>query len=203
MRASAFRRVGTRLVVPVALTSFLCGACLAAEAGSPEDAAQPAVWTTKKLDFVFQGFTAKYSCDGLKDKVTRALLQLGSQKKDLKVREMGCVNGFGRPDPFPGVSIKMSVLQPASGSTDSSQPPVAAHWKPVKINLRDINDYPNDSGECELYEQIREKVVPLFSTRNVDLSGICVPHQESAAGPTLKLEVLQADAKDTRSASAK
>lgn len=194
MAISALRSLGTRLAVSVAVASLLSGVCFAAEGTPPGEAGEQAVWTQKELSFVFQGFTTHYSCDGLKDKMTRALLQLGANKKDLQVHEVGCVRGFGRPDFFPGVRVKMTVLQPATSSTDSSKTPVAASWKPVAVNLRDINSYPNDSGECELYEQIRDKVLPLFATRNINLAGTCVPHQESAAGPSLKLEVLQPDA---------
>ncbi|HEY3785195.1 MAG TPA: hypothetical protein VGL55_07950 [Steroidobacteraceae bacterium] len=194
MAMSALSGLGMRLAVPVAVASLLSGVCLAAEGTPADESGQQAVWTQKELSFVFQGFTTRYSCDGLKDKMTSALLQLGANKKDLQVHETGCVRGFGRPDFFPGVRVKMTVLQPAASSTDSSQAPVAAHWKPIAVNLRDVNSYPNDSGECELYEQIRDKVLPLFTTRNVNLSGTCVPHQESAAGPSLKLEVLQPDA---------
>ncbi|HET9390870.1 MAG TPA: hypothetical protein VFO44_14570 [Steroidobacteraceae bacterium] len=203
MAMSALRSLGTRLAVPVAVASLLSGVCFAAEGTPPGEAGEQAVWTQKELNFTFQGFTTHYSCDGLKDKMTRALLQLGANKKDLQVHETGCVRGFGRPDFFPGVRIKMMVLQPAASSTDASQTAVAAHWKPVAINLRDINSYPNDSGECELYEQIRDKVLPLFTTRNVSLSGICVPHQESAAGPSLKMEVLQPDTQSVPVASTK
>ncbi|MGX9554760.1 hypothetical protein ACWXZL_34270, partial [Pseudomonas aeruginosa] len=64
----------------------------------------------------------------------------------------------------------MRVLQPA-GTPDAPKaadpPPVAAHWKPLDLKLRD--NFTTDSGECELVEQIRHKIVPLFATRNVDL----------------------------------
>lgn len=159
------------------------------EAASAER--QPAVWTEKELTFVYQGFTTKYSCDGLRDKVRDVLLDLGARKKGLKVTQLGCSSSLGRPDPFPGVRVKMSVLLPASGTADEKQAPVPAHWKPVDLKLR--NSFTTDSGECELVEQIRNKIVPLFATRNVELRTTCVPHQASAASPSLKLEVLAPD----------
>jgi hypothetical protein len=158
-------------------------------AGEP----QSAVWTEKELSFTYQGFTTKYSCDGLRDKVRDVLLDLGAEKKGLKVMELGCSN-FSGPDPFPGVRVKMRVLQPA-GSPDAAkaadQTPVAAHWKPVELKLR--NSYSTDSGECELVEQIRHSIVPLFAARNVELQTTCIPHQVSVARPVLKMEVLVAD----------
>ncbi len=165
-----------------------CAAAVAAEgtAGEP----QSAVWTEKELTFVYQGFTTRYSCDGLRDKVRGVLLDLGARKKGLKVSELGCASPAGRPDPFPGVRVKMSVLQPASAS-NASQASVPAHWKPVDLKLRD--SFAIDSGECELVEQIRDKILPLFATRNVELKTTCVPHQASPGRPSLKLEVLAPD----------
>jgi hypothetical protein len=141
------------------------------------------------VTFVYQGFTTRYSCDGLRDKVRGVLLDLGAEKKGLKVLELGCTSPWGRPDPFPGVKVKMSVLQPASGTADDKA--VAAHWKPVDLKLRD--SFITDSGECELVEQIRHTFVPLFAARNVDLKTDCIPHQASASRPSLKLEVLAPD----------
>jgi len=164
----------------------------AAEAGE----AQPAVWTDKELTFVYQGFTTRYSCDGLRDKVRGVLLDLGARKKGLKVLELGCGSPSGRPDPFPGVRVKMSVLQPASGSAADQQAAVPAHWKPVDLKLRD--SFYTDSGECELVEQIKQKTLPLFATRNVELKTTCIPHQASASRPSLKMEALMADKQDEK-----
>ncbi|MGH8138732.1 MAG: hypothetical protein ACREVV_11130 [Steroidobacteraceae bacterium] len=194
--------MGTRLAVPAAAL-LMCAPLwvAAAEGSSAGEEAQSGIWKQKELTFVYQGFTAKYSCDGLRDEVRRALLQLGADKKDLQVRETGCTSGFGRPDPFPGVRVKMNVLEPAAGGTDDKQPSVQAHWKPVDLKLRDT--YVTDSGECELVDEIRRKILPLFATRNVSYRTDCIPHQASAVGPSLKLEVLMADRKDQKVADGK
>lgn len=151
---------------------------------------------------MYQGFTTRYSCDGLRDKVRSVLLDLGAEKKGLKVMQMGCSSPTGRPDPFPGVRVKMRVLQPADSpdAAKAADPtPVAAHWKPLDLKLRD--NFTTDSGECELVEQIRHKIVPLFATRNVDLQTTCIPHQATAARPILKMEVLVPD--DVQQAAAR
>jgi len=181
-------------LVPALAAGLLAAPVWSAEAQSastPAVESQQAVWTEKELTFVYQGFTTRYSCDGLRDKVRGVLLDLGAEKKGLKVLQLGCSSPSGRPDPFPGVRVKMSVLQPASGTADDKQAPVAAHWKPVDLKLRD--SFTTESGECELVEQIRHKIVPLFATRNVDLKATCIPHQATAARPTLRLEVLAPD----------
>jgi hypothetical protein len=190
---------GAARAVPALAACLLVSSAWGAEAGSASASAsssgapvesQPAVWTDKELTFVYLGFTTRYSCDGLRDKVRAVLLDLGAQKKDLKVQQLGCSSATGRPDPFPGVRVKMRVLLPASG-TAGDEAPVAAHWKPVDLKLRD--SFTTDSGECELVEQIRHKIVPLFATRNVDLKTTCIPHQATASRPSLKLEVLAPD----------
>src|SRR3984893_11367016 len=174
---------GTARPVPALAACLLVSSAWAAEAGSASTGeGQPAVWTEKELTFVYQGLTTKYYCDGLRDKVRSVLLDLGAQKKDLKVQQLGCSSSMGRPDPFPGVRVKMKVLQPASGTADEQQTPVAAHWKPVDLKLRD--SFSTDSGECELVEQIRHTIVPLFATRNVDLKTDCIPHQATATRPS-------------------
>jgi hypothetical protein len=151
----------------------------------------PAVWADKELTFVYQGFTTKYSCDGLRDKMRGVLLDLGAEKKSLKVLQLGCSSPAGRPDPFPGVRVKMRVLQPAGNSTDDKEPPVPAHWQLLDLKFRD--SFTMDSGECELMEQIRQKVLPQFSVRNVEFKSTCIPHQASPTRPILKSEVLKPD----------
>jgi hypothetical protein len=192
--------IRARLIVPAVVAGVLGAPVWAAAVGAGNSATAPAgepqsaVWTEKELTFVYQGFTTRYSCDGLRDKVRSVLLDLGAQKKDLKVMEMGCASPAGRPDPFPGVRVKMRVLQPADSpdAAKAADPtPVAAHWQPVDLKLRD--NFTTDSGECELVEQIRHKIVPLFAARNVDLQTTCIPHQATVGRPILKMEVLVPD----------
>jgi hypothetical protein len=183
-----------RWVVPAAVTFILGSPVGAAEGGGQAAAAgeaQPpvwAVWTDKELTYVYQGFTTRYSCDGLRDKIRGVLLDLGADKKTLKVLQLGCSSPDGRPDPFPGVRVKVKVVQPA-GPNDT--PTGQAHWKAIDLKLRD--SFTTDSGECELMEQIRDKILPLFATRNVDYKADCIPHQATATRPSLKLEVLWPD----------
>jgi hypothetical protein len=149
--------------------------------------AQPAVWTHKEKRYTYMGFTSHYSCDGLRDKIRTTLLKFGA-RKDLEVTSTGCAGGSGRPVPFPGVSIKMQVLTPAS-STDTQ--PLQAHWKLVDLTAsRDPLDV---AGDCELIEQIKEQVLPLFTTRNVQYQSTCIPNQLQVGSTQLKAEVLVAD----------
>ena len=55
-------------------------------------------WTPREFRFTYQGFTAKYSCDGLSGRIKEVLLLLGARKQDLNVAPTGCSGGFGQAD---------------------------------------------------------------------------------------------------------
>jgi len=162
-----------------------------AAAGTDEGAEQ-AIWTPKDAHFVFQGFTSKYSCDGLQAKVKSALLQLGA-RKDLRVEEGACERPGGGPEPFPNVNVKMNVLGLGeSRAVDHGGEVVPAHWRMVDLRLD--KDPLWQAEDCELLEQIKHTFLPLFATRKVDYHSECVPHQVAPGGTWLRAEVLVADA---------
>ena len=173
------------------------GIAAAGEAATEVADTQPATWTPKELSFLYQGFTTRYSCDGLRAKVRSALLILGARKEDLVVNESGCVSPNGGPEFFPGVRIKMQVLTPvtAAAATPAANT-VAAHWKAVDLRLD--RDALSQSGDCELLEQIKQSILPLFTTRNIKYSSTCVPHQLSAGGTILKADLLVSDAPEAK-----
>ena len=142
-----------------------------------------AVWTPKELTFTYLGHTTKYTCDGLRDKVRGMLIALGA-RSDLQVNAFGCI----RPEPLPGVRIKMNVLEPAGQGAGQA---VAAHWKTVDLLAhRDLLDA---AGDCELVAQLRQVVLPLFATRNVDASSTCQYRQLPVGTTRLKADVLIPD----------
>ena len=149
----------------------------------------PAVWVPKHVQFIYQGFTTHYSCDGLRDEVRTMLDKLGA--KDLKVRELACTSPPGVPSPFPGVYVNMRVLVPASSAAASKAknagPPVQAQWKDVV--LMPENASYEEEGQCELIEQFKETFLPLFSTRNIKYGSTCIPHQ-IVLGTHLSAQVL-------------
>jgi hypothetical protein len=185
----------SRITIAAVLATLAGVGAPAAWAAEPAaDSAQLAAWTPKELHFVYQGFTTRYSCDGLRDKVRSALLALGA-RKDLTVHEGVCSSAAGRPEPFPGVNIKMQVLTPLTATAAAPDATaVAAHWKTVDLRLN--RDALSESGDCELIEQIKQSILPLFTTRNVEYSSNCVPHQLSSGGTRLRAEVLVPDAPD-------
>jgi hypothetical protein len=190
-----FRNPGKRFVRSqlVALATVAALTCAAARANPPPDESavsgpEVAVWTPKELNFIYRGFTTEYSCDGLQDKMKYVLIKLGA-RRDVQTRGFGCTRLRG-PDPFAGVRIRINVLQLAG--KQSAQAVVPAHWKSIDL-LADRNPV-DAAADCELIEQIKQKVLPLFAARNVDFGSACVPHQLLIGGTRLKAEVLIADA---------
>ena len=162
-----------------------------------------AVWAPKELRFTFMGFTAKYSCDGLQDRIRSVLLKLGA-RPDLHVSQGPCAAPLGTPTPFPSVNIKMNVLEPASAAppVNGGAPPqvVAAHWK--RVDLTGSGDAVKEAGDCEVIEQIRQSILPQFTTRNIDYKSTCVPNQLTLGGTQLRADVLVVDEQGTKGTNA-
>jgi hypothetical protein len=142
-------RSTSRRVAPAAvLAVLLCGPLLAA---TPADGsgAVSAVWTPKELRFVFMGFTSHYSCDGLADVMRKVLLLLGARKGDLKVSPTPCTTPFGRPDPFPGVTVRMNVLVPSSATAAvaESNSGNAADYRRAMVACLDARGYSAQWGQ--------------------------------------------------------
>jgi hypothetical protein len=146
----------------------------------------PAHWVERKFRFVYQGFTTRYSCQGLRDKVRDVLLQLGARASDLSVRQIACTTGFSQPDPNPSVGGTFYVLEPASGTTEQ---PLDAAWQRVNVSVG--RGGLDTAGQCELVEQVKQRILPLFTTRNVAFQPRCIPHKLTPSGSSLSVEVLK------------
>jgi hypothetical protein len=197
-----YPRFPLRIASMAVLAALLCGPVWA-ETPDSASGAVPAEWTPKEMRFIYMGFTAKFSCDGLADRMRQVLLLLGA-RKDLRVSPTACASGFGRPDPFPGVTIKMNVLEPADSKGaqgNASAQTVPAHWKMVDVDSALARDPLWRAGQCELLEQIKQTILPMFSARNVHYQSNCIPNQLNVGATQLKAELLIADPQDTKSAS--
>ena len=185
-------RFFSRLASAAAMMTLL--AAMPAMAAAQDSVA--AVWVPRQVQFIYQGFTTHYSCDGLRDTIRGMLERLGAH--DLDVQQFGCVRVSG-PSPFPGVRVRMRVLVPASSAEASRDhdagAPVQAHWK--EVTLMPANADISEQGNCELIEQFKETFLPLFTTRHVNYSSSCVPHQITL-GTHLTAQVLMAPGKADR-----
>jgi hypothetical protein len=163
-----------------------------ARAAEPADvAAPPAHWVTRTFDYTYMGFTARFSCDGLRDNVRDILLALGARRKDLEITSRGCTNLNG-PEPFPGVIAHFSVLVPDTtedtGKVANAAEP-AAQWHTV--DLVKVTSWGRNDAPCELLEQIQAKALPLFTTRNLNFRSSCFPHQVTLGEIQFKVDVLR------------
>jgi hypothetical protein len=126
----------------------------------------PAVWVRRHVQFFYQSFTTRFTCDGLRNQIENMLLRLGA--RDVHVREIGCA-GIG-PQSSPGVDATLQVLVPAA----AGQPHVAAAWR--KVVLISGRASLEQAGDCDLAAQFRRKVLPVFPARDIVLRASCVPH---------------------------
>jgi hypothetical protein len=131
------------------------------------------------------GFTSTYSCDGLADSLQRLLLAAGA-RQDAHSRPGTCAAPAGRPDKFARADLTFYTLAPNGDAKVAGGEPGLGLWRPVEISIRSPRELAN--GDCELVEQFRAQVLPMFTTRNIDDHTTCVPHQESGSVINLHFE---------------
>ena len=164
----------------------LCGSSMTAIAGEISAAApEQGVWQKHEYSFQYFGFTTTYSCDGLASKL-RVLLIAAGARADAKSISGACVRGFGNPDKLARANLKFYTLAP-SGNGKNASPSIDGVWRSVAFADRSPREV--GLGDCELIEQFRDKVLPMFTTRNVENRMTCVPNQLSGSGINLKFEV--------------
>ncbi len=150
-----------------------------------ESAQERGVWHKHEYSFAYMGFTSKYSCDGLADKIKLLLIAAGA-RQDAKSRPGACAEGFGRPDRFARANLTFYTLAPNGADTATDGKAVAGVWRSVSFADRSPREL--STGDCELVEQFRNNVLPMFNTRNVDYRTTCVPHQISGSVIRLQFE---------------
>jgi hypothetical protein len=165
----------------------LLAALLGSSAAFADDSAasqEPGVWQKHQYSFAFMGFTTTYSCDGLADKLKRLLLAAGA-RKDVKSQPGACASPFGRPDKFARADLTFYTLAPGTEQAADAQA-VAGTWRSVTFAARSPRELA--TGDCELVEQFKTNVLPMFTIRNLNNQTTCVPHQESGSVINLKFE---------------
>jgi hypothetical protein len=203
----------TKLAVPLVLAPLLALVALSAQAA---DETVSGTWQKYEMAFTYSGFTTKYSCDGLADKVT-LLLRAAGARPDLKVSSYACSATAGEPTEFPRVRMKFYALVPGSPSeaaaaakkvkvygkqlgADSPTPaaksapevPEAGVGRWRRVNLERGSPMDLALGDCELVEQFRDKLLPHFTVRNIDDQTRCIPNQLSGSTIDLRFETLDA-----------
>jgi len=198
--------------LPAGLILLWMGAGAAFSAEEPPsipDAPVQALWKPQELTFYYQSFTTFYSCSSLESKVKRLLIAVGAHR-DLRVRTRSCMssNAINR---MPMVEI--TLLSPVevtpevlaefdkTKSTrelaarvrgDAKAAEVAttqfpAQWKRISLSRGKLNLEP---GDCELIDQLKEKVFPKLAIKVVEDDVQCVPGRISMTQPRLVVDAL-------------
>jgi hypothetical protein len=170
-------------LTPVFCSALLCGIPWAASVA--DDAPAKGVWQKHEYRFGFFGFTTTYSCDGLADKLKLLLIAAGA-RTDAKSQPAACANGFGRPDRFATAYLTFYTLAAAGADQVNDAGTVNGHWRVVKFMPRTPSQL--GLGDCELIEQFRDRLLPMFSTRNLDDKTTCVPNQLSGSDYSLSFD---------------
>jgi hypothetical protein len=156
-------------------------------ADEPESDEVAAAWKKYEVDFVYMGFTTRYTCGGLKSKV-RLLLNYVGVRPDMKIMERGCEYGYQKVADFPHLKIVFyAPAIPEPGSRDVGEP-VLGLWKSVSIKRNAPRGL--DWGDCELVEQFRDRVLSKLTMRNPTGDVNCIPHQLIGNRIDLRFEVL-------------
>ena len=180
------------LTLGTVLSALLIGAAAGADTATPgaTPGGAPGNWQQHQYQFNFMGFTTTYSCDGLEVKL-KLLLRMSGAAPDFKVNAP-CTRGPGVPDRLATAYLTFSTLQPGattspgatSGATNNG---AAGEWRHVALSPQ--HPFQFERGDCELIEQFRDKVLPMFATRNVANDVTCVPHQDTGSNFNLKYDV--------------
>lgn len=152
------------------------------------DADVAAAWKRHEIEFVYMGFTTRYSCDGLRDKIKLLLRTLGA-RPGFEVTTWACGSPPGRVDAFPLVRMRFDALEvPAPGRGDYDRLAVA-RWRTVTLSRHQPREL--EAGDCELVEQFHSRVLPAFATRRLEGDINCIPHQLTGSNFDLRFDILE------------
>lgn len=155
----------------------------------------PAVWKEQHLEFSYMGRTARYSCQGLRDKMRSLLLDMGA-RRDLQVALLGCNESAPLGRGYLGPRLSLTFSSPAM--PDASAKPlhpgdlaaVDAHYEPFTLTSDAFRNY--GVGDCELVEEFAREILPRLSAKNVKQDTTCVPYQASGSRFLVRGEILRA-----------
>jgi hypothetical protein len=175
--------VGTIFLTPLASAA-------AAEAGG----AIAAVWKEQHIIFSYLGRTARYSCQGLRDKVGAMLIELGV-RRDLQITALGCEGAAaGMQGAALGPSLGLVFSAPAL--PDAAAKPlhagdlaaVDARFEAFTLTHDAFRNM--DIADCELVEQFAQQILPKLAARHVTQDITCVPLQRSGGRFLVRGEIL-------------
>ncbi|MGC3982527.1 MAG: hypothetical protein QM808_14855 [Steroidobacteraceae bacterium] len=148
-----------------------------------ESAQVQARWQAYELNFSYMGFTTYYSCDGLRQRMEELLKQLGA-RADVSVSVLGCAGEDISRMLMTRIKVALPVAGDASGESFNAAP--------ATVTLKSMRPGDIGSGECELLEQVRDRVLPALQLKAQGDNLVCVPGHASAGQRTLRVQALVA-----------
>jgi hypothetical protein len=153
-----------------------------------------AVWKERHVEFLYVGRTARYSCEGLRDKVRAMLLDMGA-RRDPTIVALGCeYDGHARAA---AAGPHLSITFSAPALPDPAAKPVRAGDLAATdarfVTFRMTTDAFRNMGigDCELVEQFARQILPKLVTRDVHQDINCVPNEVGGSHYLLRGEVLR------------
>ena len=161
-------------------------------------------WRPTEVSYSYTGFTTAYDCQAFEAKMKRILLTVGSHP-NTKVRATGCQASRASSSFFVTITTAIPVpadQEPVSQQDQSKQELLkrlgapnaapeeqfAAVRKRIDLNAdRRLNLGP---GDCELMEDLRDKVLPKLGVEIVEQHLMCTPNQISIRTPELAVSAL-------------
>jgi hypothetical protein len=181
-----------------------------------------AIWKKQEIPFYYQSFTTLYSCSSLEEKIKRLLVGLGASR-ELKLRSRGCMSPHEISRmPYVEITIVSPVVatpeelaaldktrskrelaarvrgESKQAALDAAQFP--AEWKRVSLSR---NKFYLEPGDCELIEQLQDKVLPKLAIKVVGEKVKCSTNQLWVKQPKLVVEALMPMPKPDEAAEVK
>jgi hypothetical protein len=171
----------------IRVRALICilGVSAAAWTFAAQQATLDASWQKHEIHFTYMGFTSSYSCDGLEHKV-KVLLRLAGARTDGNVRVV-CTSAVSEPQRSSTVLLAFHALVPAAAGVNAATLGV---WKDVAWRAGSPRDL--EAGDCELVDAFARRILPLFTTRNIDNRMTCIPKEVNPTGFDLRFTVLAA-----------
>lgn len=199
------------------LAAFAAGSVLADPVVTPpaqatsEAAPIAAVWLEHDASFVYFGQTTYYSCDGLRDKVRYLMKRVGARPADLEVR-VSCLAAGGGVESMLRVQVHASIPVVATpellekladdpkrqlvakvrGKGEADAPTTQFAAVREVVEFADPRDERIQAGDCELLEQMVDRVFEPMGITVVEGSRLSCMHRQVPVGSVkLRLATLQ------------
>lgn len=155
-----------------------------AQAGVKQSPDVQAAWKFYEISFPYTSHHTYYSCTGLESRLESILKDLGA-RKDVRVRASGCVHDVSG---MLTARIKVNLPVAADADTPADQKPFVANSQTITLKSRTQGEV--GAGDCELLEQVRDRLLPKLKMEVVKDNLSCIPGQATPANYSLQVAAL-------------